>query len=205
MVQALPANTVTLRDLRQQFGLQPAADPNFFPEWRSELPPLSDLEKQELDRIRQGYLNLAEDPPLLEKTVQMAILGPLLLVGGFYLPPFRLKLEHSIEISAEDEGTIIRGQLDVLLLQEQFWLMVIESKRFNFSIEEGLPQLLAYMLASPSADRPCFGMITTGGTFNFLKLVKGSPSQYSISRVFAMRTPGNELYPVLQILKKLQM
>lgn len=203
MVQTLLASNVTLRDLRQQFGLQPAADPNFFPEWASELPALSATEKLELDRIQQGYLNLAEDPPLLEKTVQLAILGPLLLVGGFYLPPFRIKLEQSVEITAEDEETVIRGQLDILLLKEEFWLMVIESKHFSFSVEAGLSQLLSYMLATPHPNRPCFGMVSTGGTFTFIKLVQERTPQYAISREFTMRNPGNELYQVLQILKKI--
>lgn len=202
MVQTLLANTLTLRDLRQQFGLQPAADPNFFQEWNSELPTLSELEKQELDRIQQGYLNLAEDPPLLEKTVQLAILGPLLLVGDFYFSPFRIKQE-SVEITTEDDETTIWGQLDILLLKEHFWLMVIESKRFNLFLEAGLSQLLAYLLANPHPTRPCFGMVTTGSTFTFVKLVQDRTPKYALSREFNLRNPGNELYPVLQILKKI--
>jgi hypothetical protein len=32
-----------------------------------------------------------------------------------------------------------------------------------FSIEEGLAQILACMLATPHPEKPSFGMITTGG------------------------------------------
>ena len=82
--------------------------------------------------------------------------------------------------------------------------MVIESKQAVFSIEAGLAQILAYMLANDNQDKPCFGMITTGGSFVFIKLVKGESPQYALSRVFELRNPGNELYTVLGILKQLE-
>jgi hypothetical protein len=203
MVQTIQAKDVTLRNLKVDFGLQFVDDDQFFPEWKDELPNISDIEKSSLDKVKAGYLNLVEDPPLLEKPVQIAILSPILFLADLFLPPFRLKAEHSIEISAEDEGTIIRGQLDILLMKEQFWVMAIESKRFSFSMEAGLGQLLAYMLANPHPDKPGFGLIVTGGTFVFIKLVKDSVSQYSCSKEFAIRNPGNELYEVFRILKRI--
>jgi hypothetical protein len=81
--------------------------------------------------------------------------------------------------------------------------MVIESKQAAFSIEEGLAQILAYMLGNPNPDKPSFGMITTGGSFVFIKLVKGAIPRYATSRVFITRNPGNELYSVFRILKRL--
>lgn len=202
MVQTLQAQDVTLRDLKSQFGLQFVEDEPFFPEWKNELPDISDLEKSFLDKVKAGYLNLVEDPPLLEKPVQIAILSPILFLADLFLPPFRLKAEHSIEIVAEDEGTIIRGQLDILLMKEQFWIMAIESKRFSFSMEAGLAQLLAYMLANPHPSKPSFGLIVTGGTFVFIKLVKDTVSKYACSREFAIRNAGNDLYEVFRILKR---
>jgi hypothetical protein len=80
--------------------------------------------------------------------------------------------------------------------------MVIESKKAAFSIEEGLAQILAYMLATPHPDKPALGMITTGGSFIFIKLVKGETPQYATSRVFELRNPGNDLYSVLSVLKQ---
>ncbi|HIE02939.1 MAG TPA: restriction endonuclease subunit R, partial [Thiotrichaceae bacterium] len=73
-----------------------------------------------------------------------------------------------------------------------------------FSIEAGLAQILAYMLANEHQEKPCFGMITTGGSFVFIKLVKGESPQYALSRIFELRNPGNELYTVLGVLKKLE-
>lgn len=203
MVQTLQARNVTLRTLIDDFGLQLVQDDQFFREWQDDLPALTDSEQQFLDKVKEGYLNLANYPPLLEKPVQVAILGSILFLGGFYLPPFQIKAEESIEIAAEDEGTIIRGQLDILMLKEQFWVMSIESKRFSFSMEAGLAQLLSYMLANPHSTKPGFGLIVTGGTFVFVKLVKNTAAQYAISNEFAIRNRGNELYDVFKILKRI--
>jgi hypothetical protein len=48
-------------------------------------------------------------------------------------------------------------------------------------------------------------MITNGGSFVFLKLVLGpDTARYALSRIFEMRNPGNDLYPVLAVLKHLR-
>jgi hypothetical protein len=44
-------------------------------------------------------------------------------------------------------------------------------------------------------------MITTGGTFVFIKLVKAETPQYSLSNIFEVRNRGNALYDVMKILK----
>ena len=91
------------------------------------------------------------------------------------------------------------------MLHNQLWILLIESKRAAASIEVGLPQLLAYMLASPNPVQPVYGMITNGGSFVFLKLMQGpDAAHYALSRIFEMRNPGNDLYPVLAVLKHLK-
>ena len=203
MVQTLIAKDITLRDLINGWGLQLVRDESFFHEWQTHLPAVTEFEQQQLDRIKEGYFNLIDDPPLLEKTIQLSVVSPLLFLAEFYLPPFHIKAEESISITAEDDGVEIRGQLDILLLKEQFWVMVIESKRASFSVEAGLAQLLAYMFANPHPEKPGFGLITTGGSFMFVKLVQGSPPQYALSNQFNVRNQGNELYDVLRILKQM--
>ena len=131
----------------------------------------------------------------------MVVLSPLLDLANFYQTPFHIKSEVPVEISAEDEGIIIKGQIDVLVLKEQLWILVIESKKAAFSIEVELAQILTYMLENSTLEKPS-GMITTGGSFIFIKLLKGT-SQYATSRVFELRNPGNDLYSVLGILKRL--
>ena len=203
MVQTLQAKNITIRDLIDKFGLQFVENQQFFPEWQENLPDISDLEKQLLDKVKAGYINLVNYPPLLENVVKMSVLDPILFIGDFYLSPFHVKAEQSVSISTQDEGVIITGNIDVLVLKDQLWVMVIESKRFDFSIEAGRAQILAYMLANPHPEKPCYGMITTGGSFVFLKLIKGEKPQYSLSKTFVTINPGNELYDVLRILKRL--
>jgi len=201
MVQTLPAKNVTLRDLIDQFGLQRVHDRAFFSEWQENLPDLTEAERGFLDLVRQGFYNLLEYPPYLEKMVQISVLSPLLFLAGFFLPPFHIKVEQSTEIVSEDEGLIIRDQLDVLVLKEGFWVLVIETKEISYSLQSGLAQLLAYMLAHTKVDKPCFGMLTNGASFMFVKLVPGHPPQYALSDQFDLESQQNELYAVLAIMK----
>jgi glutamate/tyrosine decarboxylase-like PLP-dependent enzyme len=80
--------------------------------------------------------------------------------------------------------------------------MVIESKRASYSIEAGLAQMLAYMLGNPNPEKPSYGMITSGGTFIFVKCVQENYPKYATSNLLATRNPG-DLYSVLKILKRL--
>jgi hypothetical protein len=203
MVQTIQAENITLRELIDLYGLQFVEDNQFFPEWQDNLPELTNSEKQLLDQIKSGYFNLRNYPPFLENTVNTVVLSPLLFVGKFYLPPFHIKLEKSVEIATEETGVIIKGRIDFLLLKSRLWVTLIESKQVAYSVEAGLDQILAYMLATPHPEKPVFGMITSGSSFMFIKLVNSQPPQYGTSDIFDIRNRGNELYKVLQILKHL--
>ena len=127
----------------------------------------------------------------------------MLDLAGFYLPPFRIRSEKSVEIALEDQGLIIKGKIDVLAVCNQFWVVVIESKQAAFSLEVGRSQLLTYMLANPHPEQPTYGLILNGSSFRFLKLVQGETSQYAVSKIFDLFNPGNDLYHVLRVLKRL--
>ncbi|MDG2616563.1 restriction endonuclease subunit R [Thermoleptolyngbya sichuanensis XZ-Cy5] len=211
MVQTLQARATDLQTLTHNFGLSLVEDELFFWAWRVDLPEITESERQFLDRLRAGCLNLLESPPFLERAVQMAVLGPMLFLAGFYLPPFHIRAEKSVEISAEDDGLVVKGQIDVLLLKEQFWTLVIESKEFSFAPEVGLAQLLTYMLASLNSDRSCFGLIATGGAFLFVKLARRGgidsleekQTQYALSDQFATRNRVNGIYDAYKVLKRI--
>ena len=203
MVQTLQAREINLQELAEKFVLQLVEDERFFREWQDELPEIAEEEKRRLDRVKSSYLNLLSSPPLLENSVKMVVLSPLLDLAGFYLSPFHIRSEKSIHISLEDEGIIIKGQIDVLAVFDQFWVGVIESKQAAFSVEVGRSQLLTYMLANPHPERGTYGLVLNGSSFRFLKLVKGETSQYAVSRLFDLFNPGNDLYSVLGVLKRL--
>lgn len=205
MVQIIQAKDVTLEELETLFHLQQVKDEQFFPEWQDGLPEITNWQKQLLDQVKTGYYNLIKKPPLLEKPINMAVVSPLLFIGQFYLSPFYIRAERNVEISAEDEGqgVIVKGSLDTLVLKDEFWVMVIESKQVRFSVEAGLAQILAYMLGDPHQKKTGFGMITNGGSFMFVKLVKGEMPQYATSDLFGIGNQKNNLDDVLIVLKRL--
>ena len=139
---------------------------------------------------------------MLENTVKMVILSPLLDLAGFYQPPFRITAEEPVQITAEDEGQIVRGRIDVLVLQQQLWVLAIESKSTKFAVLEAVPQALAYMMANPNSERSSFGLATNGTEFLFLKLTRQDTPRYALSNVFSLLNRGNQLYEVTRILKR---
>ncbi len=205
MVQTIQAKEISLIELEMLFQLQRVEDPQFFYEWQRDLPELTEWQRQLLDQIKAGYFNLLKKPPLQELPINLAVVSPLLFTGQFYLSPFDLRAEKNVEISAEDEekSVIVKGNLDTLVLKDKLWVMVIESKQAKFSVEAGLAQILAYMLDHPNPNNSCYGMITNGGSFLFVKLLKGKSLQYATSDLFGINNQKNNLYDVLKILKHL--
>ena len=65
MVQKIQAQNITLRDLIDRFDLQFVEDIQFFSEWQEHLPEITDSEEQQLDKVKAGYINLLNYPPLL--------------------------------------------------------------------------------------------------------------------------------------------
>lgn len=133
----------------------------------------------------------------------MVVIGPLLKLAGFYSPPLRIKAERKVELVTEDEGTIVRGMLDLLVLHDRFWTMLIEAKRLQYSLDAGIPQALFYMLGEPDPGKPVFGLVTNGPDFQSLKLVRDGVPRYAESDRFYLTNRNAELEHVLKILKKL--
>jgi hypothetical protein len=205
MDNSIPAKDITLYDLETKFNLQFTEDSQFFPEWQVSLSSVTTEEKMFLDIAKGGYINLIKYPSMLENAVQLTVLSPLLNLSNLLLPPFHIKTETSIYVSNSDEDMTIEGRIDVLVLKENLWILVIESKRAELSLKVGLAQILAYMLANPKPQKPCFGLITNGGNFIFLKLVQDNDiPTYGVSRGFDLLNPGNDLYHVLSILKNIK-
>jgi len=205
MVQTLQASRLNLYDVKSKFHVRQGEDNEFFTQLLQNAPALSDFEKEVLDRTKQQYLYLAERP-LLEVTVKMVTLSPLLSLAGFYEPPFYTTLEESIEIVSQDGTETVRGQIDVLVLQHRIWTVVIEAKSIQYDVMMALPQALTYMISSlkqSSEPRNLFGMITNGREFRFLKLNGAPELTYTLSKVFSLSEVENHLYDVLRILKGL--
>lgn len=203
MVQVIQAQDITLEQLIELFSLTITYDDQFFTEWSDNLPEITDLEKQQLDRVKRNYLGLVERHALSENLVKMVVVEHLLDLADFYLPPFDVKDEKSVELSVQDEDKVIRGRLDFLVFKNQLWFAIIESKNAGITLREAIPQCLAYMLNHPQPERPIFGLLINGDDFVFIKLTQGSTPQYALSDKFTLWKRENELYKVLSILKKL--
>ncbi len=198
---AITEAITNLTDAENLFGFVRVENEQFFSEWCEELPEITEVEKASLDVVRRRYLYHRAGGDLLEGTVMLLLVSPVLALAGFYDPPFRIKAESSVELVLDDGEEILRGRIDVLVLQNQLWVMVLESKKTTLSVWSAVPQALAYLMANPNPDKSVFGMVTNGDDILFIKVTHRNPPQYDLSRVFAPFTSARELYSVLQILK----
>ena len=205
MVQLLRISEETsLEGLERDFQLQRNDDRDFFREWRQELVNLSQGDRDALKRITEFYKNISRKSVVSENIVKMAILSPLLDLAGFYSSQFAIADEESITVSAIDGETIYRGRIDILVIQQSLWILVIESKSSSFSLHKALPQALAYMLASPNPAKTTLGLITNGSEYRFVKLdATGNAPIYATSSLFSIFPPDDDLPTVLQILRRL--
>ena len=201
MTQAIAIEKLTLQAIKQQFDLQQTDDDSFFFEWQTALPALTDFEADRLERIQAVYKNLG-DQSVLESTVNLTIVSPLLDLAGLFLPPFRIETETPVEVVAADRKTVIRGRLDIVIIQGLIWVLTIESKRAGFSLIVGIPQVLTYMLAAPTTQKTLYGMVTNGRNFIFVKLLHESSPIYALSQEFIIDREA-DLAQTFRILKAL--
>ena len=201
---AVRSSVTSLKQVEELFNL--VAEDGLFQEWFVGLPELSVHEGKEVDHLQNRFLVHRDRGQLTEGSVDRLLVSPLLDLAGFYDPAFVLETEKSVEVTANDGDTLYRGRIDVLVVSRRMWLLVVEEKGTRIDMETALPQMLAYMLACPSRDRPVFGMATNGNAFAFVKLGATSQGslQYAISDTFVTRSRTNQLTTVLQILKQIK-
>lgn len=201
-MQTTQAKDISLYELEEKFNLQLSTDTEFFTEWNTNLPSLTNTEKQSLKRVQSNYFNLTRRRIISEEAVKMVVLSPLLDLAGFYQAPFEIETETSVEILAEEEGVKLKGNIDVLVVQKKFWILVIESKSTKFDVMVALPQALAYMLNSPNLEKPTFGLLMNGREFVFVKLLKQEEIKYARSYALSIEK-DDEFEQVLSVLKRI--
>ena len=144
---------------------------------------------------------------MAEGAVKMVLLSRLLLLAGFYRwpttdrrsSPFTMTTEYTVKIQATDDGKILRGVIDILVLHGKLLALLVESKRNTFSLEPVLPQALTYMCGSPHPEYPTFGLISNGANSLLLKL---EGKTYAQSKEFSLRNVG-DLPELLRVLKRI--
>jgi hypothetical protein len=200
---AITEAITTIAEAERRFNLSRTEEEAFFLEWQTRLPNLSNLEQTGVDELRRRYLYQRSEGHLLEGTVTLLLASPLLTLAGFYDPPFRVRAAESVQLTLNDGEEVLQGRIDVLVLLNQLWVVMLESKKTALSVWAALPQTLAYLMATPQPEQPSFGMVTNGDDILFVKLVQGVQKIYALSRVFAPFTSSQELYTALQILKRI--
>lgn len=200
-----PVSNLALSDLRDKFELsRDRADP-FFERWLDEAEALSDFEQQALDRLKRNYENIIETNPL-EEVVKLVVVAPLLDLAGFYQPPFSIRAEVSTKLVVTEGSQTFTGSIDVLVVKQRLWVLVVESKQSRFDVTSGIPQALSYLLSQPSEAQPPatddrFGMVTNGREVVFLRFKPQHPPTYAQSRIYQVIEVREDLTQILQGLK----
>ncbi|MBW4636262.1 MAG: type I restriction endonuclease subunit R [Iphinoe sp. HA4291-MV1] len=205
MVQtrAISKTINTLVDLKERFNLVPTQDDDFFLEWTQDLPELTDQEIKILEQIQSRFYRHRERGSLAEGTVNQLLISPLLTLAGLYDEPFFVTTEPEVEIVLQDKDEILRGRIDTLIIQQQFWVLVVESKS-TIAFTIALPQALTYMMANPHPERFVYGMITNGDEFQFIKLATQNQPQYDLSNIYSLLIPRREqIQDILRVLKNI--
>ncbi|MFM7370412.1 MAG: type I restriction endonuclease, partial [Sphaerospermopsis kisseleviana] len=197
---AVTETITTIAEAEKRFGLTRSESQDFFTEWHDQLPEINPNDRTNLEILWKRYIYHRSGGHLLESTVMLLLVSPLLTVAGLYDPPFRIKAEESVQIIVTDREETLQGRIDVLVLKDRLWIIVLESKKTMLSVWSALPQTLAYLIASPNTDLPTFGMLTNGDDIVFVKVKN---QQYAISRVFAPLTTKSELESVCRVLRKI--
>ncbi|MEQ9233846.1 type I restriction endonuclease subunit R [Coleofasciculus sp. E2-BRE-01] len=206
MVQAKAiSKTITsLLDLRERFNLTPTTNEQFSSEFTQDLPELTDTEIATLDQIRNRFWRHRERGSLAEGTINQLVISPVLTLAGLYDEPFFITAEPEVELLLEDRDELLRGRIDTLIIQQQFWVLVVESKS-TIAFSVALPQALTYMMGNPNPEYPVYGLIMNGDEFQFIKLLQQDNPEYDLSNIFSLLLPHrNQLYDIMRILKQIR-
>jgi DDE superfamily endonuclease len=132
------------------------------------------------------------------------VISPLLTLASLYDEPFFVTTEPEVELLLEDRDELLRGRIDTLIIQQQLWVLVVESKS-TIAFSVALPQALTYMMGNPNPQRPVYGLITNGDEFQFIKLLVRDNPQYDLSNIFSLLLPHrNQLYDIMRVLKQIR-
>jgi predicted type IV restriction endonuclease len=176
------------------------AETHFFAEAQEDFPTLSEIEWAALNRVKQNFLDQLQSRLLIEETVKLVVVSPLLDLAGFYRAPYQIESEVPIQLEIPHEDAIVQGRIDTLVVRRSLWIVLVESKRTQISVHTGVPQALTYLLSRPEQTMPGYALVTNGSEFLFLKQLA---THYATSNLFSMMNTGNDLGQVLQLLRRL--
>lgn len=179
MASVINASSLTLQEVREQFGLESGFEEDFA--GFLELQDLSTTERERLARIRADWERYLSAGKVSEGEVKVLILSRLLVEAGYLSrEDLRVSLEEQVaEVEVEDGNRVIHGRMDVLVCQERrgdrvpLCVVAIETKNSEVDVRVGLPQLLFYMQSFLDRQPLVWGLVTNGEVYLFVRLVAG--------------------------------
>ncbi|MBW4612340.1 MAG: type I restriction enzyme HsdR N-terminal domain-containing protein [Desmonostoc vinosum HA7617-LM4] len=204
-ISPISKTILTTADVEDRFNLNPNSDPSFFPEWCQNLPELTPQEVEALNHLHQRFAAHRRRGTISEGAVDKLLISPLLDLAGFYEPDFNIRTEKSVQYELEGDEEILRGRIDTLIIQDQFWVLVVEAKR-TIMVSLAVPQALAYMMCNPNPTRSLYGMVSNGDEFIFLKVNVMPQPEYGSSQLYSLFFPldNRDLHKVFRVLKQVK-
>lgn len=204
MTTTLDSKNLSLKDVHRLLKLERRLN-NSFTSLLS-LEPLTEIELQELEKIRTNFDNYYLEGKISEGGVKFLFLAPLMWLAGFYEENIKITLEENIaEISIEDEDTSIKGRMDILAVNRTdrttnlLWVLVVETRNSTVEALEGLPQLLTYAYSSLEHQESVWGLTTNGLGYRFVYLQQGTPTYQLLPELNLIDT--DRALHLLQVLK----
>jgi hypothetical protein len=207
MTLALDANALSLNEVHRLLKLQRRVERSINP--YLALDPLTEAERQSLEKLRTNFEVYFDEGKILEGQVQYLFLSPLMWLSGFHSPRIKLNLEVGIaNIEVEDEDTLIKGRMDILAAKRVhnqqevnvFWVLIVEAKNSSLEASDGLPQLLTYAYMGLGQQQAVWGLTTNGLNYQFVRIEQGEPPTYTVFPSFNMLYP-DQVEQLLQVMK----
>lgn len=187
MATTIDAGKLSLKDVHRLLNLE--REPSKSIASLLSLQHLTENEQQHLDKICNNFYEYYLEGKISEGEVKFLAIAPLTWLSGFYKSGITISLEENIaEISIADEDKIIKGRMDILVVNKTtantittpFWILVIETKNSSVEALEGLPQLLTYAFKSLEHQESVWGLTTNGLRYQFVYLQQGNPVTYQL-------------------------
>jgi hypothetical protein len=97
----------TIAEAERRFGLIRNEDPDFFWEWQQFSAEITPQDESQLADLRRRYVYHRSAGHLLENTITLLLASPLLMIAGFYDPPFRVRAEESVKLVIQDSEEVL--------------------------------------------------------------------------------------------------
>jgi hypothetical protein len=207
----LKAKEITLEEVEDLLNFSPLYDGNFAD--RLNLQPLTDLDRQALQKIRSEFLDYVRRGKVSEGQATQLAIHPLLRLAGYHRPPISLQVEEEIQrIYIQDRDTNIRGRFDLIAVNRQvktttktfLWVLIVESKNLAASEFAGIAQMLTYAYTSLEHQPSVWGLVTNGATYQFIHVTRSEPTNTCQYLPSLSLLDSDRATQLLQILKSLR-